>query len=312
MLPFNAYSVADLLLAQKLSSRHELRCGRIDIECLENPGIVRYCSYHEEDLFEIYSQRRRNSFNSDEILRSGDDTRGHDVGADAGFFALSPIRKEGADMTIFGDQGHGQGTTLDLFDSPNWLGVNDHAAVSEHFNLTGGKHLAGFPDKNEKCHLESPAFDEFDPSNMLARLSINPEEDSSCLEIMNDEFKQRRQLQIKKSKMKQTTVTFFYDSDEEIDDQSYGSSISISRSSRFSKIRAKNALGLIVKNSQLCGKSWDNINKNHKQRGAISMEASPPSIKWPRSSSRTDTISVDAKLEEWISKVSALFTPFAL
>ena len=310
MLPFNAYSVADLLLADKLSSGHQLRCNPLENECLENPEIVRYCSDHGDDLFEIYSQRRRNTFNSDENLRSGDDTRGYDVVADVGIVSLSPILKEGADLTIFGDQGHGQGTTLDLFDSPNWLSVNDRISVSEQLNLTDSKQLARSCNESREFHPNFPEFDEFVPCDMLARLSMNPGEDSSCSEIMNDEVNQRKQSQTKRFKMKQTTVTFFYDSDEEIDDRSnrtsLGGSVPISRISRFSKIRARNALGLIVKNSELCGRSRDNNCKKYKQRRAVSRDTTPESLKWSRSSSRTDAISVDAKLEEWISRVSAL------
>ena len=298
MLPSNTFSVADLLLADKLSSGHDSHCLRTDTEQTENPEIVRYCSDHEDDLFEIYSQRRRSTFHSDVILRSEDDERAYDVVVDAIIIALSPILKEGLDMTIFGDECHGQGTNLDLFDSPNWLDGNERTSVNEQFNLTGDEKSAVSYDGDRNSHSNSLEFDEFVPSDMLARLSINPEEDDRCFEVMNDE---RKQIQSRRSKMKQTTVTFYYDSDQEINDQSYsssqGGSVPSSRSSRYSKIRVRNALALIVKDCE----------SNQRSRSNKSNGTSAASLKWSHSTSRADAITVDAKLEGWISRVRAIF-----
>jgi hypothetical protein len=256
-IPLYSYTVAEMILVDSLlvqprrnqDNESENLC---QMDESEGPETARYQEEENYDHLSINSQRLRSRSICEDYCRSADKRNTSDIG----FNALSPIVSDGVDLTQFGnDQSCGLGCTFDLFESPNWLKNSAKCREVES------------PDAAERS-LSIPNVDEEDfyESNLFARLSLNPGEpqfdnvslfkdcDTGKVSESKENLKSRR-----RKKMKQTTVTFFYDSDEEIkedidcnsDCESAELACKADNRNKFrTNFRVRNALGLKKKNIQ--------------------------------------------------------------
>jgi hypothetical protein len=180
-------------------------------ECSESPEATRHFKKDENDLID-FNQRRRSIFhNPDKEINF------HNHGADMTFdinLGLSPILRENLSNTIDGNYDR-MCTTFNTFGSPNWLD-NYEGEKKDKPNTDDEQNLPDFNDydpayESENIQEELP---EFCP-NLLENLSINSQNSDG---YTPDKTKLSRKSREKRHKLKQTTVTFYYDSDEEIKD----------------------------------------------------------------------------------------------
>jgi hypothetical protein len=255
-LPLNSYTVAEMMLVDSLlgqplrnqENECEHLCQMDESEC---PETARYQEEENYDHLSISNQRLRNRSICEDNCRSADKKNTSDVG----FNALSPIVNDGVDLTQFGnDQSCGVGCTFDLFESPNWLKNSVKCREGESLNTV--ERSPTIPNIDEE---------EFYESNLFARLSLNPREpqfdDGSLFKDCGTGHvsESKEKLRKRRKKMKQTTVTFFYDSDEEIkedydcnsDCDSADLANKADSQNKFrANFRVRNALGLKKKNVQ--------------------------------------------------------------
>lgn len=241
--------LVDNFLLQPDQFQNDYREYHCEMKESESPETAR-CEEEDNDCRHSKNYQRLSShLLCDDNCRSAEKKDTSNIG----FNALSPIVNDGIDMTIFGnDQSCGVGCTYDLFESPNWLKISEKCSESEFSVSTKRVSAPSIDDEEEFCE-----------SNLFARLSINPGEpqfdDVPLFKDRNHVKETQLQAQKRKKKMKQTTVTFFYDSDEEIkenlDCNSDFDSLQVAyRADNQNKIRSnfgvRNALGLQKKNIQ--------------------------------------------------------------
>lgn len=255
-LPLYAYTVAEMMLVDSLliqpfqnQDNESVRDCQMDES--DTPETARYQEEDNYDHLSINSQRIRSGLLPEDYCRSTEKINISDVR----FNSLSPIVNDGIDMTQFGnDQSCGLGCTFDLFESPNWLKNSEKALEGESPETADRKFTMPYVDEEE-----------FYESIHFGRLSINPGEPQfENISLFKDcgasnVSETKGKLQRRRKKMKQTTVTFFYDSDEEIKEDfdrnsDCDSSELAYKGENQNKFRTKfgvwNALGLKKKNIQ--------------------------------------------------------------
>ena len=237
-------SVADMLLvdyilADKQSRNHcdsdVLEKADRNIGIADSPEATRHQAELDDDRVLICSQRCRSPIQCENASHSTEK-----ISAPGNNFSvLSPIMREGFDVSIFDhDQHCDLGTTFNLFGSPDEYG-SSRTPIPRNQNLSGscsrmslGQSQSG-SSSPDHMSVNIDIMDPFD-LNKFSRLSLNPTDsdrrkdkknkDKNTEEgevLISNADKYSRTFQKKKStKMKQTTVTFFYDSDDEINENS--------------------------------------------------------------------------------------------
>ena len=231
-------SVADMLLvdyilADKQSCNHRdsevLEKADRNISIGENPEATRHHADVDDDRVLICSQRCRSPIQFENASHSAEklSVPGNN------FSVLSPIMREGFDLSIFDQDEHCDlGTTFNLFGSPDEYGSSRNPLAENH-NTSGSSNRISLNQSGSSSpdHMSVEVMDPFN-LNTFSRLSLDPtdserrkkdedknKESGEVLNLMAD--KHSRTFQKKKSiKMKQTTVTFFYDSDDEFNENS--------------------------------------------------------------------------------------------
>jgi hypothetical protein len=238
-------SVADMLLVDYILADKQ-SCNRCDGDVLEkadrnigiadSPEATRHQAEVDDDRVLICSQRCRSPIQCEDASHSTEK-----LGAPGNNFSvLSPILREGFDVSIFDQDQHCDlGTTFNLFGSPDEYGSsrtpipgNQYTSRSSNrMSLNQSQSGSSSPDH---MSVSVDIMDSFD-INTFSRLSLDPtdsnrgkknkknkDKDTEKGEVVNlIADKHSRTFQKKKStKMKQTTVTFFYDSDDEINENS--------------------------------------------------------------------------------------------
>lgn len=199
---------------QEIQSRNF--CKDVE-ECSESPEAARHFKKDENDLID-YNQRRRSIFhNPDKNIDF------HDHGADMTFdvtLGLSPILRENLNNTT--DENYDRMcTTFNTFGSPNWLDNNEDRNQNKT-DIDDDEILPDFNDFNPAYESEDvkdtiiEELPEFCP-NTFKNLSISGKNGD---DRTADKSEVSRKSREKRHKLKQTTVTFYYDSDEEIKDTS--------------------------------------------------------------------------------------------
>ena len=255
-LPLHAYTVAEMmlvdsLLVQPVYNENNGCEYQSQMDESGSPETARFQDDDDYDHLSIRYQHLRSRSICEDYCRSAEKIHSSDVA----LTALSPIVNDGIDMTQFGnDQSCGLGCTFDLFESPNWL-KNSEKCREGKSSDTADPNLS-LPSINEE---------EFCESNLFARLSVNPGEPQfDSISLFNDcgadkVSETKSKLQRRRKKMKQTTVTFFYDSDEEIkenfdcnsDCDSAEIAYKADNQNKFrTNFRVRDALGLRKKNIQ--------------------------------------------------------------
>jgi hypothetical protein len=214
-------SVATISLGEQKDDDQEIQSGDNfnDIEeCSESPEATRHFKKDENDLID-FNQRRRSIFhNPDKEINF------HNHGADMKFdvtLGLSPILRENLNNTT--DENYDRMcTTFNTFGSPNWLDNNEDRIKDKTDIDDDEMILPDFNDYNpayESEDIEDTIIEElpeFCP-NTFENLSISSKNEDDCTD---DKTEISRKSRERRHKLKQTTVTFYYDSDEEIKDTS--------------------------------------------------------------------------------------------
>lgn len=231
-------SVADMLLvdnvlADKQSCNH--RHGEVlekadkNISIGESPEATRNHTDIHDDRVLICSQRCRSPIQCENAAHSTEklSSPGNN------FSILSPIMREGFDLSICDQDKHCDlGTTFNLFGSPDEYGLSREPLIRS-YNTSGSRNRMSL-DQSGSSSPDHMSIEIMDPFNLntFSRLSLDPtdsrrrrkdedknKESGEVLNLIAD--KHSRTFQKKKStKMRQTTVTFFYDSDDEINENS--------------------------------------------------------------------------------------------
>mmetsp|Transcript_7608 Transcript_7608/g.7692 ORF Transcript_7608/g.7692 Transcript_7608/m.7692 type:complete len:702 (+) Transcript_7608:84-2189(+) len=265
-------------------------------ECSESPEATRHFKKDEDDLIN-FNQRRMSVFhNPDKEINFHN-------GADM-TFGLSPILRENLNNTIDGNYDR-MCTTFNTFGSPNWLDNND-GEIKDKPNIDDEEILPNFNDydpayESEFIQEELPEF----CSSMLETLSINSE--NSVDGYTPDKKKLSKKSREKRHKLKQTTVTFYYDSDEEIQDtcddsDAKSNSEEIKRGLGHQKRNkgVRNALGMRIKNKESTSSKNSNIHSsndinsvsNHSETVNKNEKLPSELDKWMRKKERINSIFV--------------------
>ena len=253
-------------------------------EFYENPETVRQYCMDNEDILQLCSQRRRSTFGCNNIVRSNES---RSFAYSVGFSSLSPIMKE-LDNTLFGNDHLCElGSNLDTISSPLWLSIGNQSNDNydsqgdlnycmETADMNSNKLNSPLPEGNTRINtcilhnnssfipLPLPSTDhDFPELNLFAQLSIRNDREKKLTSGDEIEKKQKiNKILQKRNRMKQTTVTFYYDSDEEIKDNSEDSAdIQLNSNDYYqsSKYGVRTALGLTKKNN-------NKHIKNHKNK----------------------------------------------
>jgi hypothetical protein len=236
-------SVADMLLvdftlADKQSCNHcdndVLEKADRNIGITDSPEATRHQAEVDDDRVLICSQRCRSPIQCEDATHSAEK-----IGAPGNNFSvLSPIMREGFDVSIFDQDQHCDlGTTFNLFGSPDEYGSSRTAVIGNQ-NTSGSSNRMSLNKSQSSSpdHMSVDMMDSFNLNiNAFSRLSLEPT-DSDRRKKHKDKEKNKnkekgevlileadkhsRTFQKKCTKMKQTTVTFFYDSDDEINENS--------------------------------------------------------------------------------------------
>lgn len=226
-------SLADMLLVDYVLAfdKSNNDCGREvsekaceDFDIPESPEATRHDAEVDDDRVLICSQRYRSPVYCESVaqLKSTDDR--DSLG---NFCALSPILKEGFDLTTFDhDQHCDLGTTLNLFGSPDGCGLNYGPLLSNLNTRNCKKKISLNQSRSPSFYDENIVVNDPFHVHMFYKLSLSPsysvrrknKEKAYMPDCKTGKNKKSETLQKKIAKMKQTTVTFYYDSDDEINE----------------------------------------------------------------------------------------------
>ena len=236
--------------------------------------------------------------------------------SNSGSNELSPIMKE-LDNTLFGNETRcALGTTFDTFGSPTWLNQEDDGQdLFQNFNFAvDDENCSSTPRQmsGSSDHLPDIDNNDYCELDMFARLSINNIDgiDSTHEDKHNPKYEQKivKKFLRKGPRMKQTTVTFFYDSDEEIKECSQSNSQEqncYNNHQKSCKFGFRNALGLTKKNGRYSDKGGLSASTRSsciESCSAIDDETNSRSshISRPIDSS----VAINAGLQSWLNTVS--------
>ena len=263
-------SYADSLILKEEDLTSEMLDNRPG-DLSENPETARQDGMDDEDLLQICSQRRWSTFCLNTKINSAD------LGVPK-LNELSPIMKE-LDDTFFGnDRLCDLFTTFDTINSPLWLEVgnrrNDDTKIdskvedlvmnidqmnSPVLERNRGIRICGESDNCKPVPL--PTYDhDFPELNQFDQLSISDCRARKSNHVIKDEKSQKLKKTLqRKSRMKQTTVTFFYDSDDEIKENSEDcddGQINLDNQHQPIKYGLRSAIGLVRKNKNIAQHSF--------------------------------------------------------
>jgi hypothetical protein len=226
--------LVDYILADKQSCNHcdsdVLEKADRNICIADSPEATRHQAEVDDDRVLICSQRCRTPIQYEIASHSTEK-----IGAPGNNFSvLSPIMRDGFDVSIFDQDQHGDlGTTFNLFGSPDEYG-SSRTPIPGNQNTSGSSNRMSLNQSGSSSpdHMNIDIMDPFN-LNTFSRLSLDPtdsdrrkkdkevnknKENGEVLILEAD--KHSRTFQKKSARMKQTTVTFFYDSDDEINENS--------------------------------------------------------------------------------------------
>ena len=240
----------------------------------ENPETARQDGMDDEDLLQLCSQRRWSTLCFNNKIASAN------LG-DPKLYELSPIMKESDNTFCGNDRLCDLFTTFETINSPLWLNIGNHRDDESEFNndvealvMNIDEMNSPVPEKNSRIRicgvsddnctpLPLPTCDhDFPELNQFDQLSISDCRARKSNSLIKEEKSQKlKKISQKRSRMKQTTVTFFYDSDDEIKENSEDYDNMRSNSNNVhqpSKHELRTALGLIRKNKNIIQYSISN------------------------------------------------------
>ena len=309
-------SYADSLILKEEDLTSEMLDNRPG-DLSENPETARQDGMDDEDLLQICSQRRWSTFCLNTKINSAD------LGVPK-LNELSPIMKE-LDDTFFGnDRLCDLFTTFDTINSPLWLEVgnrrNDDTKIdskvedlvmnidqmnSPVLERNRGIRICGESDNCKPLPL--PTYDhDFPELNQFDQLSISDCPARKSNHVIKDEKSQKLKKTLRKmSRMKQTTVTFFYDSDDEIKENSEDYE-SLNNQNQPTKYGLRTALGLVRKNKNIAQHSSyiENTITTGSTQGLRSDQRSHLSNHYSEVDRRMSP--VRRRLQTWIRNVSCI------
>lgn len=293
-------SVADMLLVDYILADKE-SWNNTDSEVLEradrnigitdSPEATRHQAEVDDDRVLICSQRCRSPIQCENASHSTEK-----LGAPGNNFSvLSPILREVFDVSIFDQDQHCDlGTTFNLFGSPDEYGSTRTGAITGNQNTSDSSNRMSL-NQSGSCspdHMSVDIMDPFDLNiNKFSRLSLDPTdsdrrkkvkekdkntEKGEVLDLIAD--KHSRTFQNKKStKMKQTTVTFFYDSDDEINENSDFDldDQSAANNPRESKLKSRSSAGLNGRSKGMSKKCGYGARSTHSLAPSLPLALAP-------------------------------------
>ena len=338
-------SVADMLLIDYVLAfdkpkndydREMFEKAHEDFHIPESPEATRHHVEVDDDRVLICSQRYRSPILYENVAQL---TSTEDRDALGNFFALSPILKEGFDLTTFDhDQHCDLGTTFNLFGSPDGCGLNYGPQQSSLNTTYCNKKISLNQSQSPSIYHENIVVNDPFHVHMVSKVSLNPSDSvkrkykekaymPDCNTGKNKRSEILQTLQKKSGKMKQTTVTFYYDSDDEINENNSDFNLSEEESvqimSKDSRSKSKqqchygnvrNALGFKTKTKMKMGMGTGmkmksaankrNLSLSPSSRSAHSYESIslPPATITPTSTSTT----TNHKLQRWMTNVSII------
>ena len=318
--------------------------ARENFDIPESPEATRHDAEVDDDHVLICSQRYRSPVYSESVaqLKSTEDR--DSLG---NFCALSPILKEGFDSTTFDhDQHCDLGTTLNLFGSPDGCGLNYGPLLSSLNTSNCKKKISLNQSRSPSFYDENIVVNDPFHVHMFSKLSLNPsysvrrknKEKSYMPDCKTGKNRKSETLQKKSAKMKQTTVTFYYDSDDEINEDNSDFNLSeesVQILSKASRLQCKqqcrygnvrNALGFKTK-TKMKTKMEIKMEMKMKLKSADmrNLSLSPSSSSSSRSTHSCESISlppatitptststsINRNLQRWMANVSFI-TCFSL
>lgn len=333
-------SVADMLFVDYVLAfdkpkndcdREVFEKAQEDFDIPESPEATRHHVEVDDDRVLICSQRYRSPVHCENVAQL---TSTEDRDALGNFCALSPILKEGFDLTTFDhDQHCDLGTTFNLFGSPDGCGLNYGHLLSSLNASNCNNKISLNQSRSPSIYNENIVVNDPFHVHMFSKLSLNPSnsvrrnnKEKACMpDRKTGKNKRSEILQKKSGKMKQTTVTFYYDSDDEIKENNSDINLSeedsvqiISKDSR-SKCKqqcrygnVRNALGFKTKTEMKMGMEMKmksaankrNLSLSPSSRSAHSYESIslPPTTITPTSTS--SSTSINHNLQRWMTNVS--------